>query len=140
MRLYRYHCRCGDTRFGTVVDGRLLTGAAPEKRGGLPTPLTHLGVEWALAYEPDWRQDVERATKRAMKRGARPRALADRRPAAAIVAPGKGVCAGLNYGDHVAEGSRARPEAPVLFAKFANAVIGDGDPIVRPEGTAALDL
>src|SRR3954453_20373392 len=101
MRLYRDHCRCGDPRFGTVVDGRLLTGAALEKRGGLPEPLTHLRVEWALAYEPDWRQDVERAMKRTMKRGARPRPLAARRPAAAIVAPGKVVCAGLNYGDHV---------------------------------------
>jgi 2-keto-4-pentenoate hydratase/2-oxohepta-3-ene-1,7-dioic acid hydratase in catechol pathway len=28
----------------------------------------------------------------------------------------------------------------LLFAKFANAVIADGDPIVRPEGTHALDL
>jgi 2-keto-4-pentenoate hydratase/2-oxohepta-3-ene-1,7-dioic acid hydratase in catechol pathway len=28
----------------------------------------------------------------------------------------------------------------MLFAKFANAVVGDGDPIVRPPGTRALDL
>jgi 5-carboxymethyl-2-hydroxymuconate isomerase len=28
----------------------------------------------------------------------------------------------------------------VLFSKFANAVIGDGEPIVRPDGTHALDL
>ena len=32
------------------------------------------------------------------------------------------------------------PDRPLLFAKFANAVIGDGEPIVRPEGTHALDL
>ena len=54
--------------------------------------------------------------------------------------PGKIVCVGLNYRDHVAEGGRALPVRPVLFAKFGNAVIGDGDPIVRPEGTHALDL
>ncbi len=29
---------------------------------------------------------------------------------------------------------------PLLFSKFANAVIGDEEPIVRPEGTHALDL
>jgi 2-keto-4-pentenoate hydratase/2-oxohepta-3-ene-1,7-dioic acid hydratase in catechol pathway len=54
--------------------------------------------------------------------------------------PGKIVCVGLNYRDHVAEGGRPAPVRPVLFAKFANAVIGDGESIVRPEGTHALDL
>ena len=54
--------------------------------------------------------------------------------------PGKIVCVGLNYRDHAAEGGRGLPIRPLLFAKFANTVIGDGDPIVRPEGTHALDL
>jgi 2-keto-4-pentenoate hydratase/2-oxohepta-3-ene-1,7-dioic acid hydratase in catechol pathway len=55
--------------------------------------------------------------------------------------PGKIVCVGLNYRDHVAEGAgREVPAWPLLFAKFANAVIGDGEAIVRPEGTRALDL
>jgi 2-keto-4-pentenoate hydratase/2-oxohepta-3-ene-1,7-dioic acid hydratase in catechol pathway len=62
-------------------------------------------------------------------------------PAPAIPAPGKIVCVGLNYRDHVSEGaSREVPDWPLLFAKFANAVIADGEPIVRPEGTNALDL
>jgi 2-keto-4-pentenoate hydratase/2-oxohepta-3-ene-1,7-dioic acid hydratase in catechol pathway len=62
-------------------------------------------------------------------------------PAPAIPAPGKIVCVGLNYRDHVAEGAgREVPGWPLLFAKFANAVIADGEPIVRPEGTNALDL
>ncbi len=39
-----------------------------------------------------------------------------------------------------AEGGRPLPTRPLLFSKFANAVIADGDPIVRPEGTDALDL
>ncbi len=54
--------------------------------------------------------------------------------------PGKIVCVGLNYRDHAAEGGRGLPVRPLLFAKFANAVIGDGEAIVRPEGTHALDL
>src|SRR5690349_9563476 len=57
------------------------------------------------------------------------------------VRPGTIVCVGLNYRDHVAEGAaRDLPEWPLLFAKFASAVIGDGDAIVRPEGCHALDL
>jgi 2-keto-4-pentenoate hydratase/2-oxohepta-3-ene-1,7-dioic acid hydratase in catechol pathway len=54
--------------------------------------------------------------------------------------PGKIVCVGLNYGAHVAEGGRPAPERPLLFSKFANTVIADGEPIVRPEGTHALDF
>ena len=62
------------------------------------------------------------------------------RLASYIPNPGKIVCVGLNYRDHVTEGGRGLPVRPLLFAKFANTVIGDGDPIVRPEGTHALDL
>lgn len=57
------------------------------------------------------------------------------------VRPGKVVCVGLNYRDHVAEGAgRDVPEWPLLFGKFGNAIVGDGDPVVRPEGCHALDF
>jgi 2-keto-4-pentenoate hydratase/2-oxohepta-3-ene-1,7-dioic acid hydratase in catechol pathway len=57
-----------------------------------------------------------------------------------VARPGKIVCVGLNYREHVAEGGRPGPDRPLLFAKFANAVVRDGEPIIRPEGTRALDL
>jgi 2-keto-4-pentenoate hydratase/2-oxohepta-3-ene-1,7-dioic acid hydratase in catechol pathway len=66
--------------------------------------------------------------------------LAGLEPTAIVLAPTKIVCVGLNYRDHAAEGGRAAPERPLLFAKFSNAIVGDGDPVVRPEGTHALDL
>ena len=66
--------------------------------------------------------------------------VGDLEPLPAIEFPGKIVCVGLNYADHVAEGGRAAPERPLLFAKFSNTVVGDGEPIIRPEGTHALDL
>ena len=68
------------------------------------------------------------------------RELADLEPAPAIEWPGKIVCVGLNYREHVAEGGRAGPDRPLLFSKFANTIVADGEPIVRPEGTLALDL
>jgi 2-keto-4-pentenoate hydratase/2-oxohepta-3-ene-1,7-dioic acid hydratase in catechol pathway len=61
-------------------------------------------------------------------------------PLPAVEFPGKIVCIGLNYADHVREGGRPQPSRPLLFAKFGNTVIGEGEPIVRPEGTHALDL
>jgi 2-keto-4-pentenoate hydratase/2-oxohepta-3-ene-1,7-dioic acid hydratase in catechol pathway len=59
---------------------------------------------------------------------------------APIPVPGKIVCVGLNYREHATEGGRPVPTRPLLFSKFANAVIADGEPIVRPEGSHALDL
>jgi 2-keto-4-pentenoate hydratase/2-oxohepta-3-ene-1,7-dioic acid hydratase in catechol pathway len=60
---------------------------------------------------------------------------------APFTSPGKIVCVGLNYREHVTEGGgRNVPSRPLLFAKFGNAVIADGEPIIRPEGTHALDL
>jgi 2,4-diketo-3-deoxy-L-fuconate hydrolase len=46
--------------------------------------------------------------------------------------PGKIVCVGLNYRDHAEEQGTALPQAPLLFAKWQNALIGPGEPIVIP--------
>ena len=47
-----------------------------------------------------------------------------------ITRPGKIVCVGLNYHDHAEEGGQDLPKAPLLFAKWPNTLIGDGEPIV----------
>ena len=39
------------------------------------------------------------------------------------------VCVGLNYATHAAEQGSPPPKAPVLFGKFANTLLWDGDPI-----------
>jgi len=46
--------------------------------------------------------------------------------------PSKIVCVGLNYRDHAEEQGAPLPEAPLLFAKWQNALIGPGEPIVIP--------
>jgi 2-keto-4-pentenoate hydratase/2-oxohepta-3-ene-1,7-dioic acid hydratase in catechol pathway len=43
--------------------------------------------------------------------------------------PGKIVCVGLNYLDHIRESGAEPPAEPLIFAKFPSAVIGAGDPI-----------
>jgi 2-keto-4-pentenoate hydratase/2-oxohepta-3-ene-1,7-dioic acid hydratase in catechol pathway len=68
------------------------------------------------------------------------RPVAELTPAPAVPNPGKIVCIGWNYRDHLAEQGRPLPDRPTLFAKFSNAVIAHGEPIVRPPGTHALDL
>jgi len=144
MRLYAYQDRYGDERFGVQVLGRLLTGAQLEKRGGLDTAVdTHIGIGYQLAFQDDWLAEVARAARRAIKRGARLLDLDARRPLPAIGAYGLGqkiVCIGWNYEDHAKESGRTPPERPHLFAKFGNTIIGDGDAIIHPSGTHALDL
>jgi len=49
-----------------------------------------------------------------------------------IDVPGKIICVGLNYRDHAEEGGIELPKEPLLFAKWQNALIGPGEPIVIP--------
>lgn len=51
---------------------------------------------------------------------------------APILRPEKILCVGLNYHDHAAETGAQVPDHPVLFAKFANSVVGPGDAIEVP--------
>jgi 2-keto-4-pentenoate hydratase/2-oxohepta-3-ene-1,7-dioic acid hydratase in catechol pathway len=96
------------------------------------------GILTSFDLEPERLDDLrERA---AALEGAVGLPLEDLDLIAPIMDPRKIVCVGLNYSEHAKEGGRDAPDHPLLFSKFANAVIADGDPIVRPEGTHALDL
>lgn len=56
-----------------------------------------------------------------------------------IPKPSKIVCVGLNYTSHIIEMGRDLPDYPTLFAKFADALIGARDDIVRPPETDQFD-
>jgi 2-keto-4-pentenoate hydratase/2-oxohepta-3-ene-1,7-dioic acid hydratase in catechol pathway len=56
-----------------------------------------------------------------------------------IERPGKIVCVGLNYRDHAEEQGAPLPEAPLLFAKWQNALIGPGEPILIPPVVTKCD-
>jgi 2-keto-4-pentenoate hydratase/2-oxohepta-3-ene-1,7-dioic acid hydratase in catechol pathway len=58
---------------------------------------------------------------------------------APIADPGKFICIGLNYSDHAAETGNPVPKEPPIFAKWSNAIIDPGEPILRPRGSKALD-
>jgi 2-keto-4-pentenoate hydratase/2-oxohepta-3-ene-1,7-dioic acid hydratase in catechol pathway len=49
------------------------------------------------------------------------------------------VCVGLNYRAHAGESGIEPPKAPILFGKFANTLLGDGDTIVLPPGIGHVD-
>jgi 2,4-didehydro-3-deoxy-L-rhamnonate hydrolase len=56
-----------------------------------------------------------------------------------IDVPGKIICVGLNYRDHAEEQGTELPAAPLLFAKWPNALIGPGEPIVIPRVSKEVD-
>ncbi|MGH7172933.1 MAG: fumarylacetoacetate hydrolase family protein, partial [Gemmataceae bacterium] len=59
---------------------------------------------------------------------------------APIPDPPKVICIGLNYRDHAAESGAAIPREPVLFSKFATAIIGPGDAIRLPAVSREVDF
>ena len=56
-----------------------------------------------------------------------------------IARPQKIVCVGLNYRDHAEEQGVALPERPLLFAKWPNTLIGNGDAIRIPSISQNVD-
>jgi 2-keto-4-pentenoate hydratase/2-oxohepta-3-ene-1,7-dioic acid hydratase in catechol pathway len=79
--------------------------------------------------------------------------LAKRAPAAAkrplagityalpVAHPGKIVCLGLNYLDHVKEGPNANniPKFPTLFMRGLNSVVAHNHPLMRPRASETFD-
>jgi 2-keto-4-pentenoate hydratase/2-oxohepta-3-ene-1,7-dioic acid hydratase in catechol pathway len=56
-----------------------------------------------------------------------------------VLRPGKIVCVGLNYADHIAESRGVAPDRIVLFAKFPSCLVGHQDPVRYPAVTSQLD-
>lgn len=138
MRLFSYADAYGLARTGVLRRGGLVAGRRLERQ--LRTPFGTLGDPGSAVRDDDRLKDLARAARRALRRGAKPGDPAQRYALPAVLNPGKIIGIGLNYADHAQEGGRALPTRPVTFAAFANAIVGDGESVVRPPGTAGLDL
>lgn len=58
---------------------------------------------------------------------------------AVVPAPGKIICVGHNYRNHIQEMGRELPEHPTLFAKYAESLIGPNDDLALPAESDAVD-
>ena len=63
----------------------------------------------------------------------------DVRLLAPVPRPGKIICLGHNYFDHMGIGRTEPPEFPTFFCKTVNTIIGSGEPIVLPKVSAQVD-
>ncbi|MEC7964146.1 MAG: fumarylacetoacetate hydrolase family protein [Pseudomonadota bacterium] len=66
-------------------------------------------------------------------------AVAEITPALPVAEPGKIICLGLNYVDHIKEGGYDIPEYPALFMRARNSIMPAGAPMVRPSCSEKLD-
>ncbi len=81
---------------------------------------------------------LERA-RAAMAQGLSARRFVSGALVAPIPRPGKVLCIGLNYRDHARETGATIPAEPIVFSKFATAVIGPGSPIILPRVSHKVD-
>lgn len=86
----------------------------------------------ALLARPDWAEIASAGGGEL-----RPEGGADFAPV--VPRPGKVLCVGLNYRNHILEMGRDLPEYPTLFAKFAEALIGARDDIQLAPESSAVD-
>jgi len=56
-----------------------------------------------------------------------------------VTDPEKILCVAVNYRAHGEESSTKPPERPYFFPKFRNALIGNGQPIVKPKASNKVD-
>jgi len=67
-------------------------------------------------------------------------ALADVQLLPVIPDPSKVICVGINYVAHAAEAGRTVGEHPVIFQRYADTLIGHGQPLLRPTASEQFDF
>lgn len=71
--------------------------------------------------------------------GSNPVDLDGIQPALPIARPGKTICLGLNYTDHIKEGGYDVPTYPTLFMRGPNSLMPASAPMIRPACSEQLD-
>jgi 2-keto-4-pentenoate hydratase/2-oxohepta-3-ene-1,7-dioic acid hydratase in catechol pathway len=116
MRLLS-HLVDDDERLAVAIDDHRAVDVS-DLLGGGPWTMARL-----LDDVPDNLEQLRGAVTRDRPPAARPQATL--RPIAPV-RPAKIVAVGRNYREHASEESAALPTAPLLFAKFPSAIVGDG--------------
>ncbi len=119
----------GTARIGVLRDQEVIDLQATDPH--LPTEM--------LAFLDAGREATDRARAAHATDGAQTFPLTDVRLLAPIRNPRKFIAIGQNYADHCAEQNVNPPKTPILFAKFATAIIGPGAPIRLSEISEKVD-
>jgi 2-keto-4-pentenoate hydratase/2-oxohepta-3-ene-1,7-dioic acid hydratase in catechol pathway len=143
MRLVTYDSN-GNWRAGIVLGDRIVDAAAAAEAANVAQAKT---ADWTsnrtLIQLPSDEQSKLEGAARALvdskSSHSAVRAADDARLGSPIVDPDKIICLGLNYRSHAEEAGLKLPPAPILFAKYRNALIGSGAPILLPGVSQQID-
>lgn len=120
---------------GTVGDVQSVFAVEGDQAINLTSAVPEIGRDLsALTASPEL---LDRA-KGALGKGETV-ALSDIVPALPIGVPGKFICLGLNYVEHIKEGGYDIPDYPALFMRGHNSLMAAGAPMVRPACSEKLD-
>ena len=125
MKLVTYRHEGVET-FGVAVDGGVLD--AGRRLGGRYAGLSAVLAAGALG-------EVRSATAGQTADAA----LSDIEFLPPIRDPGKLICVGLNYKTHVEETGNTEGPNPSIFVRFADSVVGHGQPMVKPRLSDKFD-
>ncbi|GAB2873252.1 fumarylacetoacetate hydrolase family protein [Streptomyces mayteni] len=140
MRLVSYRSD-GEWRAGAVLDSTVYDVDVALSRSGTPGLARRATTRELLRRHGHALGEVADIVRRAAAQpAARVGDVSELRLGPPITDPGKVLCVGLNYDDHVAETGRALPAHPDLFAKFASSLIGPHDEIRCSGVTDNLDF
>ncbi|WP_024368188.1 fumarylacetoacetate hydrolase family protein [Arthrobacter sp. TB 26] len=113
------------------VEGKTVTRAVRQD-GTTLTEIDGFADVGELLRSADWE-----ATAKAAAGATHPLEGADL--AAVVPSPGKIICVGHNYRNHIKEMGREVPEFPTLFAKYQESLIGPNDDLALPQESSTVD-
>jgi 2-keto-4-pentenoate hydratase/2-oxohepta-3-ene-1,7-dioic acid hydratase in catechol pathway len=138
MRLVTYSRGGQDARAGLLIDGdRILDAEDAARLAGATQPDRWRAVRSIVAGGQEALDTLARGAELAPEDGSC--ALADAELGPPVPDPRKIVCLGLNYRDHAEEMGLPIPAAPIVFAKFAESLVGPSAEIVIPALTQLVD-
>lgn len=137
MRLVRYRSEEGET-YGILAADKIvcLPNLAELMNVKLPRKLEDFIISGIENVE-NAEKLVKNATKKDVEKSSH--LISEVALLAPIGFPGKIVCLGLNYRDHVAEQSAVLPDEPIIFIKPHTTIIGSNESIVKPSFVKQLD-
>lgn len=145
MKLATYR-DSNSSRFGAVVGGRVLDLARASAAYHPADPTIEAIPERIEAFFdrieellPSVRKTVARFTQGGASDAAISRPLAEVKLLAPITRPPKIVCVARNYAEHAKEAGLEISPIPILFPRFSNTFVADGDPVVVPSVSPQLD-
>jgi acylpyruvate hydrolase len=113
------------------LEGKTVTKAVRQD-GDTLTEIDGFADVGALLRSADWE-----ATAKAANGAQHPVEGADLD--AVVPSPGKIICVGHNYRNHIKEMGREVPEFPTLFAKYQESLIGPNDDLALPQESSTVD-